>query len=205
MRRALLVLVAGLFVGIVIYVALLGINNHAVSIAESEHDTLHVLAARSKVPSDTAASWNKPRIDERTLELLVLVLSTANGLDRRRAVRDTWKRYESSVLTQTADSFNSLRDCDESCSVHFARVRLCRARAYVTRPDDWDEIRNGMYSLAQSRVNDVFFVFFYIIFNLCTTNVVTSLAIEVGGGGGGGVDSWKLVVTIRCAVFRILA
>jgi hypothetical protein len=32
--------------------------------------------------------------------------------------------------------------------------------------------------MTKNRVYDVFFVFYYIVFNLCTTNVVTSLAIE---------------------------
>jgi hypothetical protein len=44
--------------------------------------------------------------------------------------------------------------------------------------DDWDEIRDELWMLSKQRSYDIFFVFFYIVFNLCTTNVVTSLAIE---------------------------
>ncbi len=48
----------------------------------------------------------------------------------------------------------------------------------LSTADDWDEIRYDLYNLSKKRIYDVFFVFFFIIFNLCTTNVVTSLAIE---------------------------
>jgi hypothetical protein len=48
----------------------------------------------------------------------------------------------------------------------------------LSTADDWDEIRYDLYNVSKQRVYDVFFVFFYIVFNLCTTNVVTSLAIE---------------------------
>ena len=48
----------------------------------------------------------------------------------------------------------------------------------LSTADDWDEIRYDLYRLSKERAYDVFFVFFYIVFNLCTTNVVTSLAIE---------------------------
>ncbi len=48
----------------------------------------------------------------------------------------------------------------------------------LSTADDWDEIRYDLYKISKQRVYDVFFVFYYIVFNLCTTNVVTSLAIE---------------------------
>jgi hypothetical protein len=48
----------------------------------------------------------------------------------------------------------------------------------LTTADDWDEIRFDLYSISKQRIHDIFFVFYYIVFNLCTTNVVTSLAIE---------------------------
>ncbi len=48
----------------------------------------------------------------------------------------------------------------------------------LSTADDWDEIRYDLYTVSNQRIYDVFFVFFYIVFNLCTTNVVTSLAIE---------------------------
>lgn len=48
----------------------------------------------------------------------------------------------------------------------------------LSTADDWDEIRYDLYQMSKKRAYDVFFVFYYIVFNLCTTNVVTSLAIE---------------------------
>jgi hypothetical protein len=48
----------------------------------------------------------------------------------------------------------------------------------LSTADDWDEIRYELYQMSKKRAYDVFFVFYYIVFNLCTTNVVTSLAIE---------------------------